>query len=321
MSNKKRTRFRPKKQRPNQQAQRKKTIQPTNQKGMTHHTVKEATTLLPFLLSLMPNRSRNSVKSILARGQVTVDGEVLTQYNHPLKPEQVVGILSNQAALQQSSFEGFEILHEDKDILVINKEAGLLSVAANDPTELTAYRQLSEYVKKEHPDNRIFVVHRLDRDTSGVMLYAKSEAVKNALQNNWNDTVKERMYTALVEGVVSKDQGTLSSWLSESKSMKVYSSPTDSGGKHAITHYRKVLNNANYSLLEVELETGRKNQIRVHLQDMGHPIVGDKKYGAEGNPMKRLGLHATTLVLVHPGTNKLVRYTAEVPPVFLKFIK
>ena len=291
------------------------------EKGVTHFPVAQEQELLDFLLAIMPIRSRNSVKCILARGQVTVDGQVFTQYNHKLKPGQTVGVLSNKEAIKKTAFAGIRILHEDDDLIVIDKDAGLLSIAANDPEELTAYRQLSQYVKEENPENRIFIVHRLDRDTSGVMVYAKSEEIKLALQKDWKENVKERLYTALVEGVVEKEQDTIASWLTENKAMQVFSSPVDNGGQHAITHYRKVLGNATYSLLEVELETGRKNQIRVHMQDIGHPIVGDKRYGAETNPIRRLGLHATTLVLVHPRTNKLVRYNASVPPIFLKLSK
>lgn len=293
----------------------------SDKRGMTNYTIEEETTLLPFLLSVITNKSRNSVKSILTRGQVSVDGEEVTKHNHPLKPGQVVGILSNRESKKRSELMGLSILHEDRDIIVINKEAGMLSIAADDPLEPNAYHQLSEYVKKENPDNKIFVVHRLDRDTSGVMLYAKSEEIQEALQKDWKNTVKERIYTALAEGNVEQDQGTITSWLKESKGIKMYSNQEDNGGKQATTHFRKVLGNENYSLLEVELETGRKHQIRVHLKDIGHPIAGDKLYEAETSPIRRLGLHATTLVLIHPGTNKLVRYTSEVPNSFLKRVK
>jgi len=296
------------------------TTQP-DKRGVTNYTVEEETTLLPYLLSVITNKSRNAVKSILTRGQVTVDGEERTQHNHPLKPGQVVGVLSNKESKKRSELDGLTILHEDRDLIVINKEAGLLSIAADDPIEPTAYNQLSDYVKKEDPENKIFVVHRLDRDTSGVMMFAKSEEMQEALQKDWKNTVKERIYTALVEGAVKEDQGEYASWIKESKGIKMYSNLEDNGGKHAVTHYRKVLGNENYSLLEVELETGRKHQIRVHLKEMGHPVAGDKLYEAETNPLKRLGLHATTLVFVHPGTNKLVRYTAEVPNAFLKRVK
>ncbi len=283
------------------------------------YTVKESVELLPFLLEVMTKGSRNSVKSILTRGQVTVDGKMIKQHNHPLQPGQSVMILKNQAALKGDTLAGVTILHEDEDIIVINKDAGLLSVASKNETEMTAYRQITDYVKNDNPRNRIYIVHRLDRDTSGVMLFAKTEEVKEALQTAWNEVVKERTYTALVEGVLRKKEGTISSWLKESKTFKVYSNPTDNGGQHAVTHYKTIQSNKQFSLLEVQLETGRKNQIRVHMEDIGHPVVGDKRYGATGNPIKRLGLHATRLVLEHPRTGEVVRYQSDVPqPFFTK---
>lgn len=290
-------------------------------KGVTQYPVTEPIELLPFLLQILSKQSRNSVKSILTRGQVTVDGKAITKHNHPLEPGQSVGILANKEALKKTSLSGLKILFEDAAIIVINKEAGLLSMATDDPKEPTAYRQLSQYVKEENKANRIFVVHRLDRDTSGVMLFAKTEELKETLQNDWKNIVKERIYTALVEGEIKKDAGTISSWLTESKAMKVHSSPKDNGGKHAVTHYRKVRGNRNYTLLEVELETGRKNQIRVHMESLGHPVAGDKKYGARTNPLKRLGLHASTLAFIHPATGELVRFSAPVPKSFLLYSK
>lgn len=276
--------------------------------------------LLPFLLKTLDNKSRNAVKSILTRGQVSVDGHIITQHNHPLSSGQTVGILSNQASIRLSELNGVNILYEDDAIIVINKEAGILSMAASRSKDWDAYRQLTDYVKKEKRSNRIYIVHRLDRDTSGVMVYAKTEAAKEKLQKNWHDVVKERTYTALVEGNVEKQEGTISSWLKENQAMKVYSTSDKKEGKHAVTHYKKIDGNQSYTLLEVELETGRKNQIRVHMQDIGHPIVGDKKYGSKSNPIRRLGLHATTLAFYHPTMDKLVRYTVKVPDTFTNLI-
>lgn len=284
------------------------------------YTVEEETTLLPFLLKSI-NKSRNSVKSILTRGQVSIDGQTVTKHNHPLKPGQVIEILSNKANIKKAALTGLRIVHEDQDLIVINKEPGVLSMAGNNTWEPNAYRQLNDYVKAENPKNHVFIVHRLDRDTSGVMIYAKSQEIQQKLQENWHDVVKERTYTAVVEGVVKKEEGTISSWLTENEAMRVYSSPYDDGGKYAVTHYKKITGNDDYTLLEVELETGRKNQIRVHLQDIGHPIVRDKKYGAKTNPLKRLGLHATTLSFIHPRTEKLVRYTVKPPASFRRIVK
>lgn len=284
------------------------------------YIVEEEIELLPFLFKVMPNRSRNSVKSILKRKQVAIDGRTSSQFNDLLKVGQKVNILTNEAARRLGRLDGVSILHEDDALIVIYKNAGVLSMASKSPKDRNAYRQLTDYVKFEHPSNRIFIVHRLDRDTSGVMIYAKTESVKEKLQKNWHQTVKTRAYTALVEGDIPVDSDTIKSWLNETKTHRVYSTDYDKGGKHAITHFNKINGNNDYSLLDVELETGRKNQIRVHMQDIGHPIVGDRKYGSHKNPIHRLGLHAKTLEFIHPLTNKLVRYDAPIPSSFLKMI-
>ena len=298
----------------------KKEIQPQKNQG-SFLTVTSETTLLPFLLEEVKGKSRNAIKSVLTRGQVSVNNQVVTKHNHPLLPNDKVMIQDNKVAMSEQALVGIEVLYEDEDIIVIEKEAGMLSIATDKGFDITAHNQLMGYVKQNHPKNRIYVVHRLDKETSGVMLFAKSEKIKKTLQENWKETVVERMYTALVEGNVKKKQGTITSWLTESKTLKIYSSSFNNGGKEAITHYKKIRSNQNYSLLEVHLETGRKNQIRVHMEDIGHPIVGDKKYGAHGNPLKRLGLHATTLVLIHPITGKKLKFTSKVPKKFYSAVK
>lgn len=285
------------------------------------YTVEQPTELLVFLLEAMSDKSRNAVKSTLKRGQVAVDGRTTTQFDDPLEPGQTVNILTNEAAKRIGRLDGISILHEDDALLVIYKDSGVLSMASRNPKHRNAYRQLTDYVKFEHPSNRIFIVHRLDRDTSGIMIYAKSEEVKDKLQNNWHEDVKKRLYTAVVEDEVAIEEDTITSWLNETTAHRVYSTHSDEGGKHAITHYKKIGGNHEYSLLEIELETGRKNQIRVHMQDIGHPVIGDHKYGSQKNPIHRLGLHATTLELIHPTTGKLVTYTAPVPGVFRRLIR
>lgn len=284
----------------------------------TEYKVFEAGELFDFLVEKMPSASRKTIKNMLTHSQVTVDDKTVTQYNTKLAEGQVVAITKQKVNKHKANLKGVEILFEDDAIIVINKAAGVLSMAGKNPSELTAYRQLTDYVKEIHPRQRLFIVHRLDRDTSGVMVFAKTEAAKEALQKNWHSDVKERKYTAMVEGVVNERPGTVSSWLTEGKTLKVYSSPFDNGGKHAITHYKKLQGNRHFSLLEVQLETGRKNQIRVHMQELGHSVVGDKKYGARQNPLKRLGLHATTLVFKHPISQEVLRFNAPVPAAFLK---
>ncbi|WEK54840.1 MAG: RluA family pseudouridine synthase [Candidatus Cohnella colombiensis] len=278
--------------------------------------VTEETELLLFLLAKLSGQGRNSIKSLLSHGQVSVDDRVEKLYNHPLKPGQIVSI-SKERATSSSSFVGLRILHEDNDVIVIYKDAGLLSIATAEDAELTAYRQLTAHVRLKHAQNRIFVLHRLDRDTSGVMMFAKSEQVQQKMQNDWKNTVKERTYVALVEGLVKKSQGTITSWLKENSAMKMYSSPHPEDGLHAVTHYKVLKATRTYSLLTVELETGRKNQIRVHMQDLGHPIVGDKKYGSKTKPINRLGLHARVLSFVHPTTGETMRFETPIPKAFL----
>ncbi len=278
--------------------------------------VKEQTELLKYLYEVLSNRSRNSVKGILSRGQVLVNGKVSTQFNDPLNPGDRVQI-QERVATNEVKMTGVTILHEDNDLIVIEKEPGLLSIASADERHLTAYRQLTDYVRSINPKNRIFVVHRLDRDTSGVMVFAKNKEAQQTLQNTWQESARERAYIALVEGAVKKD-GTVTSWLTENKTFMVYSSPRPNDGKKAITHYKVLQSNRNFSLLQVNLDTGRKNQIRVHMQDIGHPVVGDKKYGSRNNSIGRLGLHANAIEIKHPSTGESMRFESKTPASFTR---
>lgn len=281
-------------------------------------TVSEPDELLPFLLAKLPG-GRNHIKAILTRGQVSVGGRATTKHNHPVRPGQEVTV-SWTKTFEQEILRGVTILYEDQDLLVVDKVAGLLSVASENEKSETAYAMLTAYVRRENPKNRIFVVHRLDRDTSGVMLYAKSEQVQESLQNAWDEAVEARTYAALVEGAVRKPEGTITSWLKESKTLKMYSSPYPNDGQKAVTHYKVLKQNREFSLLELELETGRKNQIRVHMEDMGHPIVGDKKYGSRMNPIGRLGLHAHAIAFHHPVSGSLLRFESKIPKSFLRLL-
>lgn len=278
-------------------------------------TVTEETELLVFLLEKLAGQGRNSIKSVLARGQVSVDDRVEKLYNYPLKARQIVAV-SKERITAAPKLIGLRIVHEDDDLIVVNKDAGLLSVASDQEGELTAYRQLTAHVRATTPESRIFVLHRLDRDTSGVMMFAKSEQVQKKMQTAWTDVMKERTYIALVEGFVKKSQGTISSYLKETSTLKMYSSQHVGDGLHAVTHYKVLKANRDFSLLEVNLETGRKNQIRVHMQDLGHPIVGDKKYGAKLKSIGRLGLHARVLAFEHPTTGKIMRFETPMPKQF-----
>lgn len=213
--------------------------------------------------------------------------------------------------------EKLDIIYEDKFIIVVNKPSGLLTISTDNEKEKTLYHKVYEYLKQKHKNNKIFIVHRLDKDTSGLVVFAKSEKVKMILQDNW-DKVK-RCYYAIVNGIVEKDEDTIVSYLKETKSLLVYST-NDFKGKLAITEYKKIVSNSKYSLLNINIKTGRKNQIRVHLNDIGHSIVGDKKYGIKHNPINRLCLHAYYLELIHPITNEILKLESKYPKEFAKII-
>ena len=272
---------------------------------------------MEFLLSKMGGMSRNSVKSLLAHRQVSVNGKITTQYNFALKSGDLVTVTSSRGNIELSHPK-LHIIHEDAYLIVVEKKEGLLTVSTGKSDETTAFSILKNHVKKADTQNRIYVVHRLDRETSGVLVFAKSRDIQLALQENWHRNVKRRVYVALVEGKVAKQQDTIVSWLTENeKSLKIHSSAVDNGGQQAVTHYRTVKSNEHFSLLEIELETGRKNQIRVHMQSIGHPIVSDKKYGSVSNPIGRVGLHARLLEFEHPVERKIVRFETPVPRTFL----
>jgi 23S rRNA pseudouridine1911/1915/1917 synthase len=286
----------------------------------TRFTVNEPNELMKWLMVQFPEKGRNAIKSLLSHKQISIDGKVITQFNHPLKQGQEV-VIEWAHVVEEAPMLGLTIIYEDADLIIIDKQAGLLSVATEEEKEQTAYRQLTEHVRRKEPKSRIFVVHRLDRDTSGVMMFAKSEEVQQKLQNEWRETVSERVYIAVVEGKVRKSEGTIKSWLTESKTFKMYSSPTPNGGQEAITHFKTLKTSAACSLLEIRLETGRKNQIRVHMEVLGYPIMGDKKYGAVRNTLGRLGLHASILAFTHPSTGKAMHFESKLPEKFIRLFQ
>lgn len=275
--------------------------------------VREETQLLAFLLERYRGKSRNYVKALLGRGQVTVGGKSVTQFNVKLKPGQQVEVLRDAPNRIKPPFP---IVYEDEQLIVINKPAGMLSIATDAEKERTAYHLLTEYVRAGNPDSRIFIVHRLDRETSGILLFAKDEGMKLALQDNWSELVTRRGYLAVVEGRVDVPGGKIKSWLKQTKTLLVYSAAKDGEGQEAITNYKTIQAGEEYSLLDISLETGRKNQIRVHMKDIGHPVAGDRKYCAKTDPMKRLALHAHLLILRHPYTGESMHFEAKMPGVF-----
>ena len=285
-----------------------------NYQNLKQYKVNKECELLEFLLETFKNQSRNSVKSLLSSHRVSVDGAPTSQFNFKLYPEDTV-IISN-APIRRKTRSNLPIIYEDDDIIVINKPSGLLSIASDNEKSSTAYRMLSDYVQQKDKHNRIFVVHRLDEDTSGVLMVAKNVKIQQALQNNWNDIVKKRGYYAIVEGEMEKRSDTIKSYLKKNSQNLMYSSKKAGDGQLAITHYKVIKSNGTYSLLDVNIDTGRKNQIRVHLGEKGHYIIGDDKYGKPANPIKRLGLHAYELDLIHPFTGKLMKFTSPMPKEF-----
>ncbi len=277
----------------------------------SNYTVAEATTLLPFLLETLKGKSRNNVKSLLSRKLVTIDGKPTSQFDTPLSPGQVVTILSVPAPRQDAL--PFPLLYEDEHLIVVNKPAKLLSVANEKEKNRTAYHMVTDYVKTQHIDNRIFIIHRLDRDTSGVLMFAKDAHTKELFQANWNRIITRRGYQAVVEGVPRRASDTIRSHLVETKTHLIFSGEPGPNSQEAITHYKMLKAGSGYALLDISIDTGRKNQIRVHMAEMGNPVAGDKQYGANTNPIGRLCLHANELSFTHPETGKAMTFIAKTP--------
>lgn len=282
-------------------------------KKETAYPVEQPALLLDFLLEHIGSQSRNSVKHLLSRSQVLVDGRPQTKFDHPLEPGQQVTVLPQS----RGPVLPFPVLYEDGELIVIHKPAGLLSVSTEREKLRTAYRMTNDYLRGRDDRARLFIVHRLDRDTSGVLLFAKDEGLKRSLQDNWNGLVQKRGYWAVVEGTDLPDSGACRSKLKENSLHKVYSAKGDEG-KEAVTTYHVLARRKEYALLDVALETGRKNQIRAHLSELGHPVAGDKKYDAATDPIKRLALHAYQLTLIDPRDHKTLSFTAPVPDGFRK---
>jgi 23S rRNA pseudouridine1911/1915/1917 synthase len=278
-------------------------------------TVMEPEELMKFLISNLPHKNRDNIKTYLRENQILVDGDPVSQYNYHLRPGQQVVISKNKIS-RKKTYRGISIIYEDNDLIVIDKHAGVLSVATDNKEKFTAYSILYDHVKRKNPEGKIFIVHRLDRETSGLMMFSKSAKVQKKLQENWNDIIRERVYVAAVQGDVNPPEGEISSYLRESKGMVVFSSQDGDDGKYAVTHYETIKGNGMYTMLRMSLRTGRKNQIRVHLQDIGHPIVGDKKYGSKVNPISRLALHAQVLAFQHPVNGRELKFETSVPRKF-----
>ena len=269
--------------------------------------------LLEFLIEAMPQRKRTAIKALLAHNQVAVNGVPITQFDTELHAGDEVKVnLSREFKVFYN--RRLKIVYEDDDIIVVNKGYGLLSMGNDKVKDGTAYSILRDWLKWKDPRNKIFIVHRLDRDTSGLMVFAKTMEAKERLQHNWNNMVLSRKYLAVVEGQPEPAEGTVRSYLAENSRYEVYSTQNPDEGQLAVTRYRTLKSRNGFSLMEVELDTGRKNQIRVHMKDLGHPITGDRRYGAGSSPIHRMALHAQTLRFVHPITRKDMIFTTPVPP-------
>lgn len=271
--------------------------------------------LLSFLLEKYPSLSRNAVKSLLSKHQVAVNGAPVSQFNLKLSKDDIVIVSKNRIAKKER--KNLPIIFENNDLIVINKPSGLLSIASDNEKGRTAFRMVNDYLQQKDKRNRIYVVHRLDEDTSGVLVFAKNPQIKDALQKNWNDIVKSRRYYAVVEGTLEKKEDRLINYLKENSLNLMYVTSDKKNGKKCITNYKVIRSNNLYSLLDINIESGRKNQIRVQLGNINHYVIGDDKYGEPSNPINRLGLHAYELSFVNPLTNKLMTFKTDMPIEFI----
>ncbi len=281
--------------------------------------VTEHSTLLKWLIENVEGNSRSRLKAILQGRGVRVDGKCVTQFDYPLEPGMQLEVSkSKRNEVFKSRY--FRIIYEDRYLIVVDKNEGVLSMAAGH-SSLNLKALLDDYFVKTHQRCRAHVVHRLDRDTSGLMVYAKDMETEQVLEYNWHEIVYDRRYIAVVSGEVIDDAGTITSWLRENNGYLIYSSPVDNGGKYAVTHFSVLDRTTTHSLVEFQLETGRKNQIRVHSSDIGHPVCGDVKYGNGDNPIDRLCLHAYILCFFHPVTNARMEFSTPIPPNFKRIFK
>lgn len=276
-------------------------------------TVKENAPLLEYLINNV-SESRSKLKATLQGRGIAVNGRMVTQFDYQLKAGDKI-IISRHKKQNQFKSRYVKIVYEDKWLVVVEKNIGILSMAAGH-SSLNVKSVLDDYFLKSRQKCRAHVVHRLDRDTSGLMVYAKDIETEQILEHNWHQIVYDRRYIAVVSGEMEQDNGTIANWLKDNKAYITYSSPTDNGGKYAVTHFQVLNRTTEHSLVEYKLETGRKNQIRVHSADMGHPVCGDVKYGNGDDPLHRLCLHAYMLCFTHPVTGEPMEFSTPIPTAF-----
>lgn len=276
-------------------------------------TVKENAPLLEYLINNV-SESRSKLKATLQGRGIAVNGRMVTQFDYQLKAGDKI-IISRHKKQNQFKSRYVKIVYEDRWLVVVEKNIGILSMAAGH-SSLNVKSVLDDYFLKSRQKCRAHVVHRLDRDTSGLMVYAKDIETEQILEHNWHQIVYDRRYVAVVSGEMKQNNGTIANWLKDNKAYITYSSPTDNGGKYAVTHFQVLNRTTEHSLVEYKLETGRKNQIRVHSADMGHPVCGDMKYGNGDDPLHRLCLHAYMLCFTHPVTGEPMEFSTPIPTAF-----
>jgi 23S rRNA pseudouridine1911/1915/1917 synthase len=292
----------------------------TNSQGQYYHfQVTESKPLLEFLFANV-QLSRNKIKSTLQGQGVKVNGKTVTQFDYPLQPGMKVAVSKTKRNQQTFKSRYVKIVYEDRWLIVVEKQPGILSMAGGH-SSLNVKSVLDDYFKKSRQKCTAHVVHRLDRDTSGLMVYAKDMETEQVLEHNWHQIVYDRRYVAVLSGEMEQDDGTIENWLKDNKAYVTYSSPVDNGGKLAITHFHVLDRTTEHSLVEFKLETGRKNQIRVHAADMGHPVCGDVKYGNGDDPLHRLCLHAWLLCFEHPWTHQPMEFETTIPSTFKHLFK
>lgn len=272
---------------------------------------------MEYLLATL-HGTRSKIKATLQGRGIKVNGRVVTQYDYPLTPGTRISV-SNSKRNDNFKSRYVNIVYEDQYLIVIDKKPGILSMAAG-RSSLNVKSVLDDYFKRTRQKCHAHVVHRLDRDTSGLMIYAKDMDTEQILEHEWHDIVYDRRYVALVSGEMTQQSGTIANWLKDNSAYVTYSSPVDNGGKYAVTHFQLLDNSTEHSLVEYRLETGRKNQIRVHTADMGHPVCGDVKYGNGDNPLHRLCLHAYVLCFYHPITRRPMEFSTLIPSKFKEII-
>ena len=277
--------------------------------------------LMEFVSGKMPAAKRTDIKKWLKFGQVMVGGAVTSAFDAPVGTGVEVKINLTRG-FPLFRHPRVKLVYEDDDVIVINKGYGILSVRTNPmKREECAYDIVRDYIKDVNPRNRLYVVHCLDRDTSGLMMFAKTEESQQVLRHNWNNMILERLYVAVLEGYLEEDKGYVKSRLAENSQFVVYSTDVPGEGRLAVTHYEVMERGHGYTLAQFSLDTGRKNQIRVHASDLGHPIAGDRKYGASTSPIHRLALHAMTLRFAHPVTRKDMNFQTPIPAAFIGAVR